>query len=83
RLKESKNREPSYGFVLLLAMVGGLDPSLKVSGEVTYNGHALNEFETWRTSAYISHNDIHVGEMTVKETLDLSARCQGVGSCLC
>ncbi|GKC34112.1 ABC transporter G family member 35-like protein, partial [Tanacetum coccineum] len=83
RLKESRNREPSYGFVLLLAMAGRLDPSLRVSGEVTYNGHALNEFEPWRTSAYISQNDIHVGEMTVKETLDLLAGCQGVGSHLC
>ncbi|XP_058723128.1 uncharacterized protein LOC131594945 isoform X2 [Vicia villosa] len=28
----------------------------------------------------ISQNDVHVGEMTVKETLDFSARCQGVGT---
>ncbi|GKC78760.1 ABC transporter G family member 35-like protein, partial [Tanacetum coccineum] len=68
---------------LLLAMAVRLYPSLRVSGEVTYNGHALNEFEPQRTSAYISQNDIHVGEMTVKETLDFSARCQGVGSYLC
>ncbi|KAG6598626.1 ABC transporter G family member 35, partial [Cucurbita argyrosperma subsp. sororia] len=27
-----------------------------------------------------SQNDVHVGEMTVKETLDFSARCQGVGT---
>ena len=33
-----------------------------------------------KTSAYISQNDIHIGEMTVKETLDFSARCQGVGT---
>ncbi|GJY22822.1 ABC transporter G family member 35-like protein, partial [Tanacetum coccineum] len=72
---------PSSGKTsLLLAMAGRLDPSLRVSGEVTYNGHTLNEFEPRRTSAYISQNDIHVGEMTVKETLDFSARCQGVGS---
>ncbi|KAD4889306.1 hypothetical protein E3N88_21379 [Mikania micrantha] len=72
---------PSSGkTTLLLALSGRLDPSLKVEGEITYNGHKLNEFEPRRTSAYISQNDIHAGEMTVKETLDFSARCQGVGS---
>lgn len=52
----------------------------QVSGEVTYNGYKLNEFVPRKTSAYISQNDVHVGEMTVKETLDFSARCQGVGT---
>lgn len=32
-----------------------------------------------RTSAYISQYDLHIGEMTVRETLAFSARCQGVG----
>ncbi|KAI3521518.1 hypothetical protein L1887_10988 [Cichorium endivia] len=72
---------PSSGkTTLLLALAGRLDKSLKVDGEITYNGYKLNEFEPRRTSGYISQNDIHVGEMTVKETLDFSARCQGVGS---
>ncbi|KAJ0755525.1 putative ABC-type sulfate transporter [Helianthus annuus] len=72
---------PSSGkTTLLLAMSGKLDSSLKVKGEITYNGHKLNEFVPRKTSAYISQNDVHVGEMTVKETLDFSARCQGVGS---
>ncbi|KAK1313458.1 ABC transporter G family member 36 [Acorus calamus] len=59
---------------------GKLDSSLKVKGEITYNGHSLKEFVSQKTSAYISQNDVHIGEMTVKETLDFSARCQGVGS---
>ena len=72
---------PSSGKTsLLLALAGRLDPSLRVDGEVTYNGHGLNEFEPRRTAVYISQNDIHVGEMAVKETLYFSARCQGVGS---
>ncbi|XP_023759511.1 ABC transporter G family member 35 isoform X1 [Lactuca sativa] len=72
---------PSSGkTTLLLALAGRLDKNLKVDGEITYNGHKLNEFEPRRTAAYISQNDIHAGEMTVKETLDFSARCQGVGS---
>uniref|UniRef100_A0A5B6YTB6 Putative Pleiotropic drug resistance protein 12 n=1 Tax=Davidia involucrata TaxID=16924 RepID=A0A5B6YTB6_DAVIN len=72
---------PSSGkTTLLLALAGKLDSSLKVRGEITYNGHRLNEFVPQKTSAYISQNDVHIGEMTVKETLDFSARCQGVGS---
>ncbi|XP_071738064.1 ABC transporter G family member 35-like isoform X1 [Rutidosis leptorrhynchoides] len=72
---------PSSGkTTLLLALAGKLDTSLKVEGEITYNGHKMDEFVPRRTSAYISQNDVHVGEMTVKETLDFSARCQGVGS---
>ncbi|KAF7135728.1 hypothetical protein RHSIM_Rhsim08G0227200 [Rhododendron simsii] len=72
---------PSSGkTTLLLALAGKLDSSLKVKGGVTYNGHRLNEFVPQKTSAYISQNDVHVGEMTVKETLDFSVRCQGVGS---
>ncbi|KAI9109476.1 hypothetical protein K1719_019530 [Acacia pycnantha] len=72
---------PSSGkTTLLLALAGKLDPNLKVKGEITYNGYKLNEFVPRKTSAYISQNDVHVGEMTVKETLDFSARCQGVGT---
>ncbi|KAK8562189.1 hypothetical protein V6N12_049236 [Hibiscus sabdariffa] len=72
---------PSSGkTTLLLALAGKLDPSLKFSGEVSYNGYKLNEFVPQKTSAYISQNDVHVPEMTVKETLDFSARCQGVGT---
>ena len=47
---------------------------------MTYNGHGLNEFVPQRTAAYISQHDVHIGEMTVRETLAFSARCQGVGS---
>jgi ABC-type multidrug transport system ATPase subunit len=54
--------------------------ALQVSGSVKYNGHTLDEFVPQKTSAYISQHDLHVGEMTVRETLDFSARCQGVGT---
>uniref|UniRef100_R7VZ22 ABC transporter domain-containing protein n=1 Tax=Aegilops tauschii TaxID=37682 RepID=R7VZ22_AEGTA len=71
---------PSSGkTTLLLALAGKLDPTLKVRGEVTYNGYGLDEFVPQKTAAYISQNDVHAGEMTVKETLHFSARCQGVG----
>ncbi|KAI4355693.1 hypothetical protein L6164_004441 [Bauhinia variegata] len=65
---------------LLLALSGKLDKDLKVTGNVTYNGHGLNEFVPQRTAAYISQHDVHIGEMTVRETLAFSARCQGVGT---
>lgn len=40
----------------------------------------MNEFVPQRTAAYISQYDVHIGEMTVRETLEFSAKCQGVGS---
>lgn len=51
-----------------------------MSGEITYNGYRVDEFVPQKTAAYISQIDVHIGEMTVKETLDFSARCQGVGA---
>ncbi|KAI9109270.1 hypothetical protein K1719_019893 [Acacia pycnantha] len=63
---------------LLLALAGKLEQSLKVTGEVSYNGHMLDEFVPQKTSSYISQYDLHVPEMTVRETIDFSAQCQGV-----
>ncbi|KAK1575446.1 hypothetical protein Q3G72_005536 [Acer saccharum] len=37
------------------------------------------DFLQEKTSAYVSQNDGHLGDLTVKETLDYSARFQGVG----
>ncbi|XP_057493789.1 pleiotropic drug resistance protein 3-like [Actinidia eriantha] len=65
---------------LLKALSGNLNKSLKVTGEVSYNGYKLEEFIPQKTSAYISQDDVHISEITVRETLDFSARCQGVGS---
>ncbi|KAB1202044.1 Pleiotropic drug resistance protein 3 [Morella rubra] len=65
---------------LLKALSGNLDQSVKVIGEVSYNGYKLEEFVPQKTSAYISQHDLHLPEMTVREILDFSARCQGVGS---
>ncbi|KAM7275604.1 hypothetical protein ACFE04_017470 [Oxalis oulophora] len=72
---------PSSGkTTLLLALAGRLSSSLQMSGKVTYNGHSFNEFVAQRTSAYVSQQDWHVAEMTVRETLDFAGRCQGVGT---
>ncbi|CAO2820693.1 unnamed protein product [Amaranthus hypochondriacus] len=65
---------------LLLALAGKLDKDLKFGGSITYNGHSMNEFVPQRSSAYISQHDVHIGEMTVRETMAFSARVQGVGT---
>ncbi|XP_022959810.1 pleiotropic drug resistance protein 1-like isoform X1 [Cucurbita moschata] len=64
---------------LLMALAGRLASDFKVSGKVTYNGYSFNEFVPQRTSAYVSQNDVHIPEMTVREILAFSARYQGVG----
>ncbi|EEE53001.1 hypothetical protein OsJ_35688 [Oryza sativa Japonica Group] len=65
---------------LLKALAGRLNKSLKETGEIEYNGVKLDEFVPAKTSAYVSQYDLHVADMTVRETLDFSARFQGVGS---
>ncbi|KAJ8452690.1 hypothetical protein Cgig2_005026 [Carnegiea gigantea] len=65
---------------LLLALAGKLDSNLKKTGSITYNGHTLKEFCVQRTSAYISQTDNHIAELTVRETLDFAARCQGASA---
>ncbi|KAK7385522.1 hypothetical protein VNO78_31244 [Psophocarpus tetragonolobus] len=62
---------------LLLALAGKLDKNLKKTGSITYNGNEIDEFYVRRTSAYISQTDDHIAELTVRETLDFGARCQG------
>ncbi|XP_078433671.1 ABC transporter G family member 34-like isoform X2 [Wolffia australiana] len=62
---------------LLRVLAGKRDKDLRVSGKVTYCGHELSEFVPQRTAAYIGQRDVHLGEMTVRETLDFSWRCQG------
>ena len=52
----------------------------QIKGKVTYCGREFKEFVPQRTSAYISQHDLHYGEMTVRDTLDFSGRCLGVGT---
>lgn len=53
---------------------------IQVDGKITYCGHEFKEFVPQRTCAYISQHDLHYGEMTVRETLNFSGRCLGVGT---
>ncbi len=54
--------------------------ALQIDGKVTYNGHELSEFLPERTAVYVEQEDQHMPELTVRETFDFSACCQGVGS---
>jgi ABC-type multidrug transport system ATPase subunit len=50
-----------------------------MSGEIIYNGHTMDEFVPRRSAAYVSQHDLHMGELTVRETVNFSAKCQGIG----
>ncbi|KAJ8616200.1 hypothetical protein MRB53_035572 [Persea americana] len=65
---------------LLRALAGSLDHSLQVEGDIRYNGFGLDEFVPQKTSVYVNQYGLHIPEMTVRETLEFSAHCQGVGS---
>lgn len=72
---------PSSGkTTMLMALAGKLHRELRSSGKITYCGHELKEFVPQRSCAYIGQHDLHYGEMTVRETLDFSGRCLGVGT---
>ncbi|KAL8555070.1 hypothetical protein ACS0TY_003028 [Phlomoides rotata] len=64
----------------LKALSGNLNKSLEITGEVSYNGYKLEDIIASKVSAYVSQYDQHIPEMSVRETLDFSARCQGVGN---
>jgi len=72
---------PSSGkSTFMQALTGKPAKNLKVSGKITYCGHEFSEFYPERTSAYVSQYDLHNGEMTVRETMDFSRRCLGIGA---
>lgn len=74
---------PQSGKTTFLRTLAGLTrstPGLKFSSsELTYNGMNLDEFVVERSAAYVSQVDLHYGELTVRETLEFSARVQGAG----
>ena len=54
--------------------------SVQIEGSVTYNGRPFSAFQPLRTANYVEQNDTRlIPEMTVRETLNFSARCQGSG----
>lgn len=39
----------------------------------------MDEFVPRRSAAYVSQHDLHMAELTVRETVNFSAKCQGIG----
>ncbi|KAK9836509.1 hypothetical protein WJX74_001987 [Apatococcus lobatus] len=64
---------------LLKALAGKLrhNHSLKLQGDITYNDEPFSNFYPERTAAYVDQIDEHIAELTVRETFDFAARCQG------
>ena len=52
---------------------------VQITGDITYNGKHFDEFIAQRTSAYIEETDLHLPELTVRETMNFAARVQGTG----
>eukprot|EP00884_Botryococcus_braunii_P016921 jgi/Botrbrau1/3912/Bobra.0183s0133.1 len=52
---------------------------VKVYGSVKYNGQSYSEFACERTAAYVEQTDVQIAQLTVRDTLDFAARCQGTG----
>ena len=52
----------------------------QMGGQVTYNGRTFKDFRVHRTAGYIEQEDVHMGELTVRETFDFAARCMGAGT---
>jgi hypothetical protein len=51
----------------------------QVKGVILYNGKNFNEFVVERSSGYVEQTDQHYPPLTVRETLDFAAWCQGTG----
>ena len=51
----------------------------QVHGSVTYNGQPFNSFVVEQTASFVHQSDLHLPEVTVRETLDFGARVQGIG----
>lgn len=68
---------PLYGLGVIIFLSDFL---LQMTGNISYNGYNLKDIVPQKTSAYVSQNDLHIPEMTVRETLDFSACCQGTGN---
>lgn len=72
---------PGSGKSLLLKALSGQakkDKRLCIEGQVLYNQDNINALCVERSAAYIDQVDNHIGTLTVRETLNFSARCRWV-----
>ena len=49
-------------------------------GSITYNGSTFKDFVAEQTATFAPQSDLHLPEVTVRETFDFGARVQGIGS---
>lgn len=52
---------------------------LQVKGDILYNGKGFGEFIVERSAGYVEQTDQHYAPLTVRETFDFAAWCQGAG----
>ena len=52
---------------------------MQVNGDITYNGKKFDEFVVARSAGYIEQTDQHYAALTVRETFNFAASCQGAG----
>ncbi|KAK8963782.1 ABC transporter G family member 39 [Platanthera guangdongensis] len=65
---------PSSGkSTFLHALSGKLDPALKISGKVRFNEQEIKPLTFKQLCTYVSQQDLHHAEMTVRDTLDFSS----------
>lgn len=50
-----------------------------MDGDITYNGKKFDEFVVARSAGYIEQTDQHYAALTVRETFNFAASCQGAG----
>ncbi|KAL0035494.1 hypothetical protein WJX77_008879 [Trebouxia sp. C0004] len=73
---------PGSGKSSLLKILAGKikgNKLVQVNGEILYNGKNFSEFVVERSSGYVEQTDQHYPPLTVRETLDFAAWCQGTG----
>ena len=54
-------------------------PWLQVKGDILYNGKDFSKFFVERSAGYVEQTDQHYAPLTVRETFDFAAWCQGTG----
>ena len=52
---------------------------LQVKGDILYNGKGFKDFVVERSAGYVEQTDQHYAPLTVRETFDFAAWCQGTG----
>ncbi|KAM9956063.1 hypothetical protein ACTFIW_005917 [Dictyostelium discoideum] len=66
---------PGAGKSLLLKVLGNRLGKGKIEGELKFNNHEVDETTHQRDTIFVSQDDRHIALLTVRETLEFSAKC--------